>query len=49
MLENENYEDLGYKSSLCKKSRFKFSVGKIRSVDELGILVLILTEKLGSP
>ena len=22
-LENKNYEDLGYESSLCKESRFK--------------------------
>ena len=26
-LENKNYEDLGYESSLCKESRFKSFCG----------------------
>ena len=39
MLENANYEELGYESSLCKESRFKSLFGKMKPIDELSMLV----------
>ena len=44
-----NNEELGCEWSLCKESRFKPFVDKMWSIDEFGMLVLSLAQKLGLP